>query len=228
MIQAKFESGYNLCRIYGLMQWDYGQVLEITGLDLPAAPQVHFGRQGAAETETLVATTRDGVTTVSIPDQFLQQPGIIRAYVYLTDPQSGETVRTVEMTVDPRPKPDTYTEPGEVNPFAGVVQAVTEQADRASTAAGTAEVMADKACGCAKQAEDIAAEIPGRTEAAKQEIDNYVAGKEKELKGETGNVYFASFRVTGGRLKMYSDPAATKISFRRDGSRLKYRVQTGG
>lgn len=228
MIQARFENGYDLCRVYGLMQWDYGQVLEITGLDLPAAPQVHFGRQGAAETETLIGSTLDGVTAVSIPDLLLQQPGIICAYVYLTDPQSGETVRTVEMSVDPRPKPDTYTEPGEVNPFAGVVQAVTEQADRASTAAGDAEESASKACGCARRAEDIAAEIPGRTEAAKQEIDNYTAEKERELKGETGNVYFASFRVERGRLKMYSDPAATKIAFRRDGSRLKYRVQTGG
>lgn len=228
MIQAKFENGYRLCRVQGLTQWDYGQTLEITGLDLPASPQVHFWRQGATEAYTIVGATRDGVTTVSIPDQLLQEYGVIQAYVYLTDIQSGETVRTVYMTVDPRPKPDTYTEPGEVNPFARVVQAVTEQADRASTAAGDAEESVNKACGCAKRAEDIAAEIPGRTEAAKQEIDNYTAEKERELKGETGNVYFASFRVEGGRLKMYSDPAATKIAFRRDGSRLKYRVHTGG
>ena len=75
---------------------------------------------------------------------------------------------------------------------------------------------------------EIAKEIPGQVEEGKRNIDDYVAGKELELKGDTGNVYFSSFRVVNGRLKMYSDPSVTKIVFRRAGSRLKYRIATGG
>ena len=48
--------------------------------------------------------------------------------------------------------------------------------------------------------------------------------KESQLKGETGNVYFAGFAVVKGRLKMYSDPAVDKVRFRREGSRLKYKL----
>lgn len=43
-------------------------------------------------------------------------------------------------------------------------------------------------------------------------------------KGDTGNVYFASFAVKGKRLKMYSDPALDKVKFQRKKSRLFYRL----
>ncbi|MDO5330999.1 MAG: hypothetical protein Q4F15_06265, partial [Bacillota bacterium] len=76
----------------------------------------------------------------------------------------------------------------------------------------------------AGQAKDAAAEIPGKVAEAKDSIDQYVSGKEAELKGDTGNVYFAAFKVVNGRLKMYSDPNVDKVRFIREGSRLKYRL----
>ena len=48
--------------------------------------------------------------------------------------------------------------------------------------------------------------------------------KESQLKGETGNVYFAAFKVVNGRLIMYSDPEIDKVRFVRIGSRLMYRM----
>lgn len=44
-------------------------------------------------------------------------------------------------------------------------------------------------------------------------------------KGNTGNVFFAAFRVVDGRLKMYSDASVDKVCFERSGSRLKYRLK---
>ena len=76
----------------------------------------------------------------------------------------------------------------------------------------------------AGEAEKIAREIPGQVEDAKTEIDAYVRGKEEALKGDTGNVYFAAFKVVNGRLKMYSDPEIDKVRFVRAGSRLLYRL----
>ena len=77
----------------------------------------------------------------------------------------------------------------------------------------------------AKKAEDEAKKIPGRVEEGKRDIDNYVHQKEVELKGETGNVHFAAFKVVKGRLKMYSDPTVDKVRFSRKRSRLKYRLK---
>lgn len=82
----------------------------------------------------------------------------------------------------------------------------------------------DNAAYYAEQARNAAEEVPGRVTKGKEEIDNYVKQKEVELKGETGNIYFAGFAVVKGRLKMYSDPTVDKVRFRREGSRLKYRL----
>lgn len=82
----------------------------------------------------------------------------------------------------------------------------------------------DNAAYYASEAKNAAKEVPGRVKEAKRQIDDYVKEKETQLKGETGNVYFAGFAVVKGRLKMYSDPTVDKVRFRREGSRLKYRL----
>ena len=82
----------------------------------------------------------------------------------------------------------------------------------------------DNAAYYAEQARNAAEEVPGRVKEGKQQIDDYVREKETQLKGETGNVYFAGFAVVKGQLKMYSDPTVDKVRFRREGSRLKYRL----
>lgn len=82
----------------------------------------------------------------------------------------------------------------------------------------------DNAAYYAEQARNAAEEVPGRVKKGKQQIDDYVREKETQLKGETGNVYFAGFAVVKGRIKMYSDPTVDKVRFRREGSRLKYRL----
>lgn len=83
---------------------------------------------------------------------------------------------------------------------------------------------ADNAAYYASEAKNAAKEVPGRIKEGKRQIDDYVREKESQLKGETGNVYFAGFAVVKGRLKMYSDPTVDKVRFRREGSRLKYRL----
>lgn len=82
----------------------------------------------------------------------------------------------------------------------------------------------DNAAYYASEAKNAVEEVPGRVTEGKRQIDNYVREKESQLKGETGNVYFAGFAVVKGRLKMYSDPTVDKVRFRREGSRLKYRL----
>lgn len=82
----------------------------------------------------------------------------------------------------------------------------------------------DNAAYYASEAKNAAKEVPGRVKEGKRQIDDYVREKESQLKGETGNVYFAGFAVVKGQLKMYSDPTVDKVRFHREGSRLKYRL----
>ena len=87
-----------------------------------------------------------------------------------------------------------------------------------------AKYYAEQAKKSAKNAGDVAHGISGQVEDAKKSIDDYAAKKEHDLKGETGNVYFAAFKVVNGRLIMFSDPNIDKVRFVRVGSRLKYRI----
>lgn len=87
------------------------------------------------------------------------------------------------------------------------------------------ESIEDNARYYAHQAQSVVSSIVPMVDDAKEHIDDYVKEKEESLKGETGNVYFASFRVVDGKLKMYSDPTIDKVRFRREGSRLKYKIE---
>ena len=155
----------------------------------------------------------------------------------------GETVNTILLPVNRRKAPENFESPEDVDLFHHTVEATAEYQRRAkeseknaSTQAADAEAWAhgredhpdqaqDNAKYYAKQAAKSAAEVPGKTEQAKKDIDKYIRQKESELKGDTGNVFFAAFKVVNGRLKMYSDPTVDKLCFRREGSRLKYRLK---
>lgn len=73
MVTAVFTDNDDCARTYGLWQWDYGQQLRIEGLHLPTAVEIHFALQETGgEAITRVGTTKDGVTTVTIPDSMLE------------------------------------------------------------------------------------------------------------------------------------------------------------
>lgn len=241
MIHAAFKDGYNTATAYGLYQYDFGQRLRIEGVHLPKAVEIHFAIQEQGGTsETRIGLTHDGVTEVTIPDAVLvnrdtTQKYSVYAFVYLSSPASGKTVMKIEMPVTSRPRPEPFDTPEDAELFREAIEAVNDSAERAEAAETSAEAWAhghtvhpdrdeDNARFYAEQARDMIQEIPGEVEDAKAAIDAYVAGKEQEIKGDTGNVYFAAFKVVGGRLKMYSDPSVDKVRFVRKGSRLGYRL----
>ena len=56
----------------GLWQYDYGTILHLKGLELPAAVEIHFATvERGGESETRIGVTADGVTEVKIPDALL-------------------------------------------------------------------------------------------------------------------------------------------------------------
>lgn len=239
MIAVNIVNTYTSCS--GLWQYDYGQILRIQGLDLPTAVEIHFSLQEkGGETITRIGMSKDGATDVVIPDSLLENNNSdmdykIFVFVYLTDERTGHTEYKIAISVKSRPKPQPFDKPEDAELFREAIKEVNASAEMAQTAAKEAESWAhghtdyperkkDNAAYYASEAKNAVEEVPGRVKEGKRQIDDYVREKESQLKGETGNVYFAGFAVAKGRLKMYSDPTVDKVRFRREGSRLKYRL----
>ena len=92
---------YREVKTRALWQYDYGQILRFTGLDLPDAYEVHF-----ANSRTGSATTQIGdADGVIIPDIYLTTGQPVYAWVYLhTGADDGETEYVVTIPVNPRAK----------------------------------------------------------------------------------------------------------------------------
>ena len=119
--------------VYGIWQWDYGQVLRIQGLTLPSAVEIHFSlSETGGESATRIGVTKDGVTDVVIPDSMLEkdttQTYYVYVYVYLTDDESGQTEYKCILHVTARPKPEGRTS-DDTTTMAAILKAVNEIAD---------------------------------------------------------------------------------------------------
>ena len=98
MIKAAFTRGSHKVQTEPLWQYDYGQVLKITGLELPASYEVHFSNAPDGVATTSIGND-DGV---SIPDIYLTR-GDVYAWLYLhTGENDGETVYQIEIPVRKR------------------------------------------------------------------------------------------------------------------------------
>ena len=90
-----------------LWQYDYGQVLQFEGLDLPSAYEVHFANAPHGVNSTTQIGDAGGV---QIPDAYLQTGECVYAWVYLHDGETdGETEYMVTIPVTKRAKPTNAT-----------------------------------------------------------------------------------------------------------------------
>lgn len=111
IVTAAFQDGEQYCRSRA-WQYDHGQILRIQGLTLPAAVEIHFSlTDTGGESITRVGITKDNVTDVIIPDSLLENDNVaenynIYAYIYLTEPGSGETEYKITISVKTRPRPE--------------------------------------------------------------------------------------------------------------------------
>lgn len=150
IVSAKLDSRY--ASTLGVWQYDYGQVLRITGPELPPAVEVQFSLdEKSGETLSRVGTTVDGVTDVKIPDELLTHSATsnyrIYAYIYLTDETSGSTKYEITIPVRVRSKPTSPAEDPETDPdlFRETVVAVNASAERAKMAEQNAKESATEA-----------------------------------------------------------------------------------
>ena len=163
IITATFND-YTYARTTSLWQYDYGQILQIEGITLPAIFEVHFSDQDR-EGESLIqiGSVKDKTAQVQIPDSFLRKAVggnySIYAFIYLTDAESGETKYKITIPVRARPKPNTdlVDAPEEKKFFREAIEEVNNAADRAEKAS--------------QEAKDSAEEVSEKSEQSKEEIN---------------------------------------------------------
>ena len=188
MVTAVFTDNDDCARTYGLWQWDYGQQLRIEGLHLPTAVEIHFALQETGgEAITRVGTTKDGITTVTIPDSMLEGNSAawtaektynIYAWVYLSDKLSGETIKRITMQVKSRPKPEAFDAPGDGEIFHQAIEAVNDAAKRAEEAGDKAVVAADEAKEAATQTAEHLQATEGLAEQVETNADTVAQDKQ--------------------------------------------------
>ena len=188
MVTAVFTDNDDCARTYGLWQWDYGQQLRIEGLHLPTAVEIHFALQETGgEAITRVGTTKDGITTVTIPDSMLEGNSAawtaektynIYAWVYLSDKLSGETIKRITMQVKSRPKPEAFEAPGDGEIFREAIEAVNDAAKRAEEAGDKAVSAADEAKAAATQTAEHLEAVQGLAEQVETNADTVAQDKQ--------------------------------------------------
>ena len=86
-----------------LYQYDYGQILQIEGAELPAAYEVHFSTTLHGEAVIQIGNS----SGVLIPDMFLQTDYTLYAWLYLhTGDDDGETEFAITIPVNYRAAPE--------------------------------------------------------------------------------------------------------------------------
>lgn len=102
MIIAVFDGCSKRVDIDGkLTQWDYGQVLQICGMEVEEEQiQVHFTDKCTNGALVVLGKVEDGDITVDIPNELLKRSGTIQAYVYKTIPGEGKTIFEIRLSVN--------------------------------------------------------------------------------------------------------------------------------
>lgn len=107
MIKANFKA-YSTYVTDSLHQWDINQDLEVTGLNITTAPEVHFSNSNMKGAIVRQATLKSGVVSVKIPNSLLQEPFRIFAHIGIYEGDTFKVIELVEIPVNPRKRPEDY------------------------------------------------------------------------------------------------------------------------
>lgn len=191
MLIANFTQRDEEIELEGLWQYDYGQKLQINGLDLPAVFEVHFAYKGLEKAIPQTGYTQDGVSVVDIPNSALAQPKTISAYIYLSDASQGETTNKILLYMNKRIAPEGFEAPEDVDLFHHTLEAVNEYAERTAESEKSAEAWAHGHPDYPERYEDNAAYYASQAEESAERAEQ-VASKNgfavMEIE-EDGNLY---------------------------------------
>lgn len=152
------------CFAQPLWQWDYGQILVIKGVELPESFEVHWTDKTSGTTTTTMGQTVDGVSSVEVPDVYLESGNTVFAYIYLHETEAdGETEYKVTIPVLPRPRPvhetPTPVQQTEIEQLMAQLEAATERASKKLVCVITNSMSAEEQYNTAKTAIDDECEV---------------------------------------------------------------------
>ena len=130
-------------------RYDYGQMLEIAGLDLSDGFEVHF-QNGTENPEIRQGTVdENNVCTVAVPDVTLSLGyDYVLAWVYVKTPESGTTIKTIVINILPREKPSDAPSVDDYPQIKKYADYVKENAEKVSEAEAIGkQLKADAAAG---------------------------------------------------------------------------------
>lgn len=132
-IKVNIPSGQNTATVSGLYQWDYGQVLEIESTDLGnMIGEVHFACSSMSEAVVVSCNFTEGLGSVTIPDECLEQSSNITAWIYEISGTQGRTRKVITIYVTARTRPSVGQDiPTEIsNRYTELITEVNEAVDK--------------------------------------------------------------------------------------------------
>lgn len=113
IVKVRFNKGETTTYSKDLVQWSHGHILQVEGLSLPDGNiEVHFSLTKNRGNATVhIGSVTNNVITVDIPDYILTKEETCNssydawAWIYLTDENSGRTIRKIPFTIETRAKP---------------------------------------------------------------------------------------------------------------------------
>ena len=131
-IKVSFLTGADTATVGGLFQWDYGQILEIECSELGSEiVEVHFACANMSEAIVRTCAFTNGLGTVMIPDECLEQTSTVTAWVYKVDGTQGHTIKVITLPIAARTRPsNTRSVPADYNDKYGqLIEEVNEAID---------------------------------------------------------------------------------------------------
>lgn len=139
MLQVVYD-GIREMTCFGLVQYDYGQILHVKGIE-GSPDEVHFWCRGMKNAYKVPAESEESGIAAKIPDELITKGEQIVAYIYVTDETSGKTVYTVNLPVIRRAKPENYVEPEHRDLLKELEKKISEKADNISLQDGWLQLM---------------------------------------------------------------------------------------
>ena len=145
-----------------LYQYDYGQILQFTDLELPEEFECDFAVDRCGNSETYLGENNQ----IQIPNKYLTTGNAVVGYIYLhTGEDDGETVYIFTVPVSPRPE---RNDPVPSTEQKSRIDVLIEQMDEAVQ---TAEASAESAQQSAEEAQAVIADIGDTVE---QAVEDYM------------------------------------------------------
>lgn len=161
-----------------LWQYDFGQKIQVTGIELPDICEVHFQYDNLTETKTVTGYKQENALIIDIPNEALTSRGIIKLYIYLVSSEEGRTVNVAIMHVNRRMKPEGFEVPEDIDLFHHTLLAANEYMQQTKSAKKSAETAANQA----EDAKNAAEAAVGSAQASADEAKTAKANAETAAK----------------------------------------------